>query len=249
MRVRFFFVLASLCLSGCASFQDYKYNIVQCYRADAAWRECYGTLGSGMSKDYQAGWKKGFADLASGACDEPPPVPPKKYWAASYQSEAGRCCVDQWYSGWQDGASAAISTGYPHFHRIPVSPTVPQGPVAGHVFHAGGEAGVAATQNLPETGTATARLSQPQPLPLTEPMIQQQSLVAPVEEVALPVPVTVEAPELSYGEGSSTEVVENYAVPVQTGAEPIVVNGSLSDDGETSPDVSSAGSEGVGAGY
>lgn len=141
MRVSLLTILLGLSLCGCASMQDYQYCLAQKHRADAAWKVNYGRTGHGCSRDYKDGWKQGYFDLSTGQCEEPPPVPPHKYWDAKYQSLDGRAAIEDWYSGWQDGAAAAVQDGTPYFHEIPASPTGAQG-IAGagpQRFHGGGE--------------------------------------------------------------------------------------------------------------
>jgi hypothetical protein len=170
MRVRFYSFLLAASLCGCATVQDYHYCLVQKYRADSAWKASYGILGHACSSDYQDGWKQGYYDISTGQCEEPPAVPPHKYWNASYQSLEGKAAVEDWYSGWQDGATAAVQDGNSYFHPIPASPTVPQGPVGPHMFHGGGD------------GAAPLMDIGPEKLPPAAPThdLQPQVYVAPV---------------------------------------------------------------------
>jgi len=129
MRVRFLPLMLCLCVCGCATIQDYHYCCVQKYRADLAYKQNNG-LWSRCSCDYRDGWKQGYYDLSTGQCEEPPATPPHKYWNPSYQSLEGKAAIDDWYSGWQDGATAAVQDGRPYFHPVIASPTAPvnQGP-------------------------------------------------------------------------------------------------------------------------
>lgn len=136
MRVRFYSLLLGITLCGCATVQDYHYNLVQRHRADSAFKETYGTW-SDCSRDYQDGWKQGYYDLATGQCEELPATPPHKYWCADYQSVEGRAAIEDWYSGWQDGATASIQDGRPYFHPIVASPTAPVNQYNPHNFHCG----------------------------------------------------------------------------------------------------------------
>jgi hypothetical protein len=136
MRVRYLSFLLAVCLCGCATVQDYHYCFTQHYRADAAWRSYYGTVLHGCSRDYQDGWKRGYFDVSMGQCEDPPPVPPKRYWNASYQSLEGQAAIADWYSGWQDGAAAAATEGNPFFHTIPAAPTAQ--PIGGGAGFFGG---------------------------------------------------------------------------------------------------------------
>lgn len=137
MRVRFFTVLLGCCLCGCATTQDYHYYLVQHSRAASAWKQTYGRLSHECSRDYKDGWKQGYYDLSIGQCEEPPPVPPHKYWNPKYQSLEGKQAIADWYSGWQDGAAAAVQDGTPYFHEVAVSPTPPVNNLGPHQFHSG----------------------------------------------------------------------------------------------------------------
>lgn len=138
MRVRFLTFLLGLSLCGCASLQDYHYCLVQKHRADAAWKENYGIVGHACSRDYSDGWKQGYYDISTGQCEDPPPVPPHKYWEPKYQSLEGKEAIADWYSGWQDGATAAVEDGNSYFHEVAASPTG-AGVNSGHGFYSGGE--------------------------------------------------------------------------------------------------------------
>jgi hypothetical protein len=127
MRVRFLTFLLGCGLCGCAATQDYHYNLTQRCRADMAWCSNFG-IWSGCSRDYHDGWKRGYYDMSTGQCEAPPAVPPHHYWSPKYQSLEGRAAIDDWYSGWQDGATAAVQDGRPFFHALPTSPTPPVNP-------------------------------------------------------------------------------------------------------------------------
>lgn len=137
MRVRFLPLLLGLSLCGCATMQDYHYNLVQRYRASTAYHESYG-LWSECSRDYKDGWKQGYFDLSTGQCEEPPATPPHHYWNASFQSLEGQAAIADWYSGWQDGATAAVQDGRPYFHPVVASPTAPASNAGPPCFHSGG---------------------------------------------------------------------------------------------------------------
>jgi hypothetical protein len=205
MRVRFFSMLACLSLCGCASMQDYHYNWVQSYRADSAWRQSYGLLNTQFTRDYREGWKVGYADLSKGGCDEPPPVPPRKYWAAAYQSAEGKCCIDEWYNGWRDGAEAAKACGNADWHRITTAPTV-------------ADTGAPAQNTGPGT-FVNPHASQPlQPMPrATNPALQPQPVAVMGAELESTEPVLREGfsiEDQATEQGSQT-VGDNYSVPVR----------------------------------
>jgi hypothetical protein len=65
------------------------------------------------SCDYAAGFKAGFAEfLWRGGNGEPPPLPPLKYRALSYQTAAGYHAIEEWFDGYREGAKAAYEGGY-----------------------------------------------------------------------------------------------------------------------------------------
>ncbi len=52
-------------LAGCSSLSDFHYEQTQHARARAAWRS-HGCAPNCYAKDYEAGWKDGFYDIATG---------------------------------------------------------------------------------------------------------------------------------------------------------------------------------------
>src|SRR5262245_2864118 len=58
-----------------------------------------------FSVDYQDGFVDGFVDyLEAGGTGEPPMLPPRRYWRASFQSPAGHQAAEQWFEGFRHGA-------------------------------------------------------------------------------------------------------------------------------------------------
>ena len=114
---------------GCASvagLQDTQYCLANKTRAEISWLTCNDwkqrwDLGS----DYAAGYKKGFYDAATGRGCKVPAVPPPCYWSSKYQDCEGQEAIACWYRGYQCGAAAAQSKGYPSFHDVPVGPCAP----------------------------------------------------------------------------------------------------------------------------
>ena len=118
--------VSGMILSGCASIEDYHYCYVNHRRAANAWKVTCSTSDRRLlSSDYEHGWKHGYFDVSTGGCGEPPVIPPNKYWSPRYQNEAGQAAIEDWYAGFQDGATAAESDGSGAFHYIPTGPTVP----------------------------------------------------------------------------------------------------------------------------
>lgn len=137
MDTRLPIVLLLLASCGCATFQDHEYAKANRGRADRAWktREASGDARC-ESKDYMLGWKAGYLDVCRGGCGNPPPVAPKRYWAAKYQSPDGQGAIQDWFLGFETGAAAAKSCGEGSFHLIPTSNTAspPLGPYRIHRF-------------------------------------------------------------------------------------------------------------------
>ncbi len=123
-------VCAMTCsMTGCslvAAKQDWQFNHANHRRAADAWKCCYTKeQRKCLSGDFEAGFKTGYFDTATGRDCRLPPVAPTKYWAAKYQCCSGQQAIQDWFSGYQYGISAAQSSGYPSFHEIPVSVAAP----------------------------------------------------------------------------------------------------------------------------
>ncbi len=111
-------VLSALLLapaSGCSSLSDFHYEQTQQARARAAWR-AHGSAPNCYAKDYEAGWKDGFYDIATGGKGCPPLVAPCKYWAPEQILEDRDRARNAYYSGYQDGV--ACSLRYPQTHYL-----------------------------------------------------------------------------------------------------------------------------------
>lgn len=80
--------------------------------AESAWSEAQGSCPS-ASVDYAQGFKDGFADyLDAGGTGEPPPLPPRRYWAMRYQSAQGHQAIEEWYEGFSRGTATARDSNY-----------------------------------------------------------------------------------------------------------------------------------------
>ncbi len=102
-------------LAGCSSVSDFHYEQTQHARARAAWRS-HGCAPNCYAKDYEAGWKDGFYDIATGGKGCPPLVAPCKYWAPEQLLEDHDRARNAYYSGFQDGV--ACSLRYPQTHYL-----------------------------------------------------------------------------------------------------------------------------------
>jgi hypothetical protein len=91
--------------------------------ASEAWKEiAAGQSESPYSKDYECGFKEGFADyLDAGGTGEPPPFPPRRYWRSSYRTPEGHKAITDWFAGFRHGAGCAKESGLRHYAVIPSS--------------------------------------------------------------------------------------------------------------------------------
>lgn len=75
-----------------------------------------------FSVDHACGFVDGFVDyLEGGGTGEPPPLPPRRYWTASYQTTCGVTGALDWFRGYAHGASVAQGSGYRELVTVPVS--------------------------------------------------------------------------------------------------------------------------------
>ena len=123
------------CSSGCisvAGIQDFNFSLANKARASSAWKEHFTPeQRRTLTSDFAAGFKKGYYDTAMNKDCRVPPVAPPKYWSARYQTCEGQCKVQDWFSGYQHGISAAQSGNCPSFAEVPVGPGAPSTNVSG----------------------------------------------------------------------------------------------------------------------
>jgi len=161
-------------LTGCAGIQDFEYRVANKWRSYWAWEAHEdAAFPDGVAKSYREGWKKGYYDRLTGGTGQPPAVPPKEFWAPSYQTAEGAAIIELWYSGFRDGTLAAEHS--PYWNEFPIWASPPPGP--GYVLPV--EAVVPAavgvhqpaiekavkplTPNAPESGEAWEELLPPKP--------------------------------------------------------------------------------------
>jgi hypothetical protein len=102
-------------------------NIVETHRnyrlAEEAWKEIMNAESEHpYSADYAAGFKDGFADyLYAGGTTEPPPLPPRHYWKARYETPEGHQAIEDWFAGFRVGVSVAQQSGIRQWVTIPSS--------------------------------------------------------------------------------------------------------------------------------
>ena len=104
-------------LSGCTTLTDCKYELGQKVRTKQAWHEFDGCNDRCFTLDYSCGWKQGYYDVLTGGDGRPPVVPPKKYWKPPVFTEHDPSRVNDWYTGYQDGAGCAKCQ--PDHHYVP----------------------------------------------------------------------------------------------------------------------------------
>jgi hypothetical protein len=118
--------ILSFAVSGCAGLEDWHYRGVNRYRAYSAWSNAKSTIPSGrVDRDFARGWKDGYFDVSTGASETQPAVPPAQYWGTKFQSQEGRCRIENYYAGWQCGANAAISSCRPYLNAVPAKVAAP----------------------------------------------------------------------------------------------------------------------------
>jgi hypothetical protein len=77
-------------------------------------------------KEFAAGFKAGYEDVADGGTGCTPSFPPREYWGWKYQSCEGQARVAAWFSGFPHGARAAEEEGIGHWTQIQSSSNVQQ---------------------------------------------------------------------------------------------------------------------------
>lgn len=103
----------------------YADDVLECSRnarlARAAWgRVNESNPGEHFSTDHARGFEDGYADyLRNRGIGAPPPVPPKCYWNAHYQTPAGHSAIEDWYAGFAHGAAAARESDRAPFLTVP----------------------------------------------------------------------------------------------------------------------------------
>jgi hypothetical protein len=78
-----------------------------------------------FSVDEQCGFEDGFVDfLEAGGTGNAPPLPPRRYWKAKYQTPDGRRAVEDWFRGYEHGAIAAQASGYRGLVTVPLADAI-----------------------------------------------------------------------------------------------------------------------------
>jgi len=231
-----------LSLSGCTAMSDCKYEMGQKIRTGQAWHEFDGCNEQCFTCDYRDGWKQGYYDVLTGGDGRPPVVPPKKYWKPPVFAEHDPSRQNDWYTGYQDGASCAKTQ--PDFHYLPtfMAPTMHPA-YYGHEtveVHAPEDHSVTteAQDPMPETmGDGTAPVVEPAPgtAPMTNPAVDPAA--KPEAAPAAPKPDDYEKdPEPSSTSRSSEQpsatqqLVASYRRPSTTYLDQLVRNASATSE-------------------
>ncbi len=94
------------CIDNCMI--NYRNRVL----AARAWHErshCYAN--HRFKSDFEAGFLKGYADVAKGGDGCTPPIAPSEYLGWRYQSSDGQAAINAWFQGYPLGAQAAEQDG------------------------------------------------------------------------------------------------------------------------------------------
>src|SRR6056297_703024 len=69
-------------------------------------------------KHFEAGFRSGYEDVASGSDGCTPAIAPREYWGWRYQSPEGQAKVSAWFAGYPHGAKAAEMEGLGSWSEI-----------------------------------------------------------------------------------------------------------------------------------
>lgn len=70
------------------------------------------------SRDFQAGFRAGYEDIADGKPGCPPTFPPKEYWGWEFQSVQGKGRIAAWLEGYPYGVQAARDEGVGQWNHL-----------------------------------------------------------------------------------------------------------------------------------
>jgi hypothetical protein len=131
--------------------------------------------------DYSGNYKEGFLDgysdyLNLGGTGAAPPLPPRRYWNTRYKTPAGQQAIEDWFAGFEHGASEAKQSGFREAEIVPSSLLCGDG--------ACGAPGPMATEPMGAPAPATIGPLPPPGSPLP----------APPEPVPAPVPAPLSKP-------------------------------------------------------
>lgn len=72
-------------------------------------------------KDFCAGFRAGYEEVASGSDGCTPAFPPNSYRGWQHQSAEGQAKTQAWFAGYPHGARAAEEDGVVHWNQVPMS--------------------------------------------------------------------------------------------------------------------------------
>jgi hypothetical protein len=147
--------------------------------ADEAWAETGACCPEDcLSLDYSWGFREGFAEFVyAGGDGEPPAMPPRIYWQADMRSREGAAAVASWFEGYRHGARVAKEGGYRDATTIRLSGSLRDCDACG----------------CPDK---TCPLPPPTRVDVSGPSLDGPDVVAPPEEVVIPLQEPV-APEMT----------------------------------------------------
>ena len=125
-------------LTGCSAWtglnNNWKYNgywneSMMGYRTKAgatrAWHaRKHHFCNEKYMREFAAGFKAGYAEVAGGGNGCTPAFPPREYWGWKYQSCEGQARVAAWYAGFPHGARAAEEEGVGSWSQIQTSANI-----------------------------------------------------------------------------------------------------------------------------
>jgi hypothetical protein len=139
-RLSLMFVLGSslLAFSGCSAWTGmnnaWKYNgswneSMMGYRmksgANKAWHcRKHHFCNEKYMKEFSAGFKAGYTEVADGGTGCSPNFAPRDYWGWKYQSCEGQARVAAWFAGFPHGARAAEEEGVGNWTQLQTSSSI-----------------------------------------------------------------------------------------------------------------------------
>lgn len=119
-----------------------------------------------FNKDFQAGFRAGYEDVAEGKDGCTPNFAPQKYWSWEYQSAEGQARTAAWFSGYPHGARAAEEEGVGHWNHLQMSPaTQSMFDSESHVQHEGALHPIPGDPNGLQDGSTPGRSPDQETLP------------------------------------------------------------------------------------
>ena len=124
------FVVSSV---GCAPFSLLRDQLQYCVPVDEfitshrgrvsageAWRRYVAECGEPEdARDFESGFRAGYLNVSRGEKGCRPPLPPRQYWGAKFETPEGRNRISTWFSGFDQGVIAASEDGAGEFRRLP----------------------------------------------------------------------------------------------------------------------------------